>query len=245
MNEYILLGIIQGIFEWIPISSEGVVALASQFLVEDFRPVDLSLFLHLGTFFAVLVYFRKDWQEILMLKNLKLLKFLLIATSISLVIGYPVYKMIENVVVGNALLVVMGFGLLITAYFNRTKRTFEISSKKLATVAGFLQGLSVIPGLSRSGATIFGLSLGKNNPQEVLKVSYLMSAPVVFVSSIYLFLKEPTLVFEAWPALIFSFLLGILILGFLLKIARSINFFKFALIFSSLCFLGAAISFLT
>jgi len=242
MNEYIILGIIQGIFEWIPISSEGVVALASRFLVDDFKPVDLSLFLHLGTFFAVLVYFRKDWQEILTLKNLKLLKFLLIATLISLIIGYPVYKMIENIVVGSALLVVMGLGLLVTAYFNKTKRTFEISSKKLAIVAGFLQGLSVIPGLSRSGATIFGLSLGKTNPQEVLKVSYLMSAPVVFASSIYLFLEEPTLVFEAWPALISSFVLGILTLGFLLKIARSINFFKFTLIFSFLCFLGAAIS---
>ena len=244
MNEYILLGIIQGIFEWIPISSEGVVALASQFLVEDFRPVDLSLFLHLGTFFAVLVYFRKDWQEISMFKNLKLLKFLLIATLISLAIGYPLYKMIEDVAVGSALLIVMGFGLLITAYFNKTKRTFGISSKKLAIVAGFLQGLSVIPGLSRSGATIFGLSLGKTDPQEVLKTSYLMSAPVVFVSSIYLFLEEPALIFEAWPALVFSFLLGILTLGFLLRIARNINFFKFALIFSFLCFLGAAIGFL-
>lgn len=244
MSEYILLGIIQGIFEWIPISSEGVVALFSQFLVRDFRPVDLSLFLHLGTFFAVLVYFRKDWQEILMLKNLKLLKFLLITTLISLVIGYPLYKMIENVVVGSALLMVMGFGLLITAYFNKAKRTFKMSSSNLAIVAGFLQGLSVIPGLSRSGATIFGLSLGKTEPQEVLKTSYLMSAPVVFVSSIYLFLEEPTLVFEAWPALIFSFLLGILTLKFLLKIAQRIDFFKFALIFSFLCFLGGVISFL-
>ncbi|KPJ72565.1 hypothetical protein AMJ48_03155 [Parcubacteria bacterium DG_74_1] len=244
MSEYILLGIIQGIFEWIPISSEGVVALASQFLVEDFRPVDVSLFLHLGTLFAVLIYFRKDWQEILMFKNLKLLKFLLIATLVSLIIGYPLYKMIENVVVGSALLMVMGFGLLITAYFSKTKRTFEISSKKLAIVTGFLQGLSVIPGLSRSGATIFGLSLGKTDPQEVLKISYLMSAPTVFVSSIYLFLKEPTLISEAWPALISSFVLGILTLGFLLRIARTINFFKFALIFSFLCFLGAAINFL-
>ncbi|HUW71877.1 MAG TPA: undecaprenyl-diphosphate phosphatase [Candidatus Humimicrobiaceae bacterium] len=244
MNEYILLGIIQGIFEWIPISSEGVVALSSQFLVEDFRPVDLSLFLHLGTLFAVLVYFKKDWQEILTLKNLKLLKFLLITTLISLIVGYPLYKMIEDVVVGSALLMVMGFGLLITAYFNKTKRTFKVSPKNLAIVAGFLQGLSIIPGLSRSGATIFGLSLGKTEPQEVLKVSYLMSAPVVFVSSVYLFLKEPTIVFEAWPALIFSFVLGILTLGLLLKIAQRIEFFKFALIFSFLCFLGAAISFL-
>ena len=244
MSEYIFLGTIQGIFEWIPVSSEGVVALLSQFLIEDFRPVDLSLFLHLGTFFAVLVYFRKDWQEILMFKNLKLLKFLLLATLISLAVGYPVYKMIQDLAVGGVLLTVMGFGLLITAYFNKTKRTFKISSVNLAIIAGFLQGLAVIPGLSRSGSTIFGLSLGKNDPREVLKISYLMSAPVALASSVYLFLENPSLAFEAWPALIFSFLFGILSLGFVLKITRNVSFFKFALIFSLLCFLGAAISFL-
>jgi undecaprenyl-diphosphatase len=244
MEDYILLGIIQGIFEWIPISSEGVVALFSRFLVKDFRPIDLSLFLHLGTFFAVLIYFRKDWQEILTLKNLKLLKFLLITALISLIVGYPLYKAIEDVVLGSSLLIVMGFGLLMTAYFNKTKRTLKLTSSRLAIVTGLLQGLSVIPGLSRSGATIFGLSLGKSEPQEVLKISYLMSGPVVFVLSIYLFLKEPNLIFEAWPALIFSFLLGILTLGFLIKIAQRIDFFKFALIFSSLCFLGGIVSFL-
>ena len=244
MNEYIFLGIVQGIFEWIPVSSEGVVALLSQFLIEDFRPVDLSLFLHLGTLFAVLVYFRKDWQEILMFKNLKLLKFLLLATLISLAVGYPVYKIIKDLAVGSFLLMVMGLGLLITAYFNKTKRTFKISPNNLAIVTGFLQGFTVIPGLSRSGATIFGLSLGKDDPQEVLKISYLMSAPVVLASGIYLFLENPSLAFEAWPALIFSFLFGILSLGFLLKITRSISFFKFALIFSCLCFLGAATGFL-
>jgi undecaprenyl-diphosphatase len=244
MKEYVFLGIIQGIFEWIPVSSEGVVALLSQVLIKDFRPVDLSLFLHLGTFFSVLIYFRKEWKKLLAFKNPGLLKFLFLATLVSLAVGFPLYKIIKDMAVGSSLLIIMGFGLLMTAYFNKTKKVFNISSNNLAIITGFLQGLAVIPGLSRSGSTIFGLSLGKNNPEEVLKISYLMSAPVVLVSSFYLFLNNPSLIFEAWPALIFSFLFGILSLGFLLKITRRVSFFKFALIFSFLCFLGATIGFL-
>ncbi len=244
MLNYIFLGIIQGIFEWIPISSEGITALASRFLTKGFNPVDLALFLHLGTFFAVLIYFRKYWREILTFKNPKLLYFLIISTVVSLIIGYPVYKMIKSVVVGNSLLIVMGFGLLLTAYFHKAEKTFEIGFKQLAIISGFLQGLAVIPGLSRSGSTIFSLSLAGLKPDKILKISYLMSAPVVLASSCYLILENPNLVFKAWPALIFSFLAGILTLHFLINLAKKIDFFKFALIFSLICFCGAIVGFI-
>ena len=83
-------------------------------------------------------------------------------------------------------------------------------------MAGFLQGLAVIPGLSRSGSTIFGLSLGKFDSAQILKISYMMSGPIVLASSAYLFLKNPVLVFEAWPSLISSFLVGLISLHFLI-----------------------------
>ncbi|UZE92926.1 MAG: undecaprenyl-diphosphate phosphatase [Candidatus Nealsonbacteria bacterium] len=244
MWTYVFLGIIQGIFEWFPISSEGIVALSSQFLVKNINPIDIALFLHLGTVFAVLIYFRKDWKEVFMLRNYKLLRFLIISTLVSLVIGYPLYNVVKNVIIGNSLLLIMGFGLLLTAYFHKTKRGFKTDFNKLAIITGFLQGLAVVPGLSRSGSTIFGLSLGESKPSEVLKVSYIMSVPVILVSSVYLFLKNPVFLVEGWPALISSFLIGIFSLHFLIKLAQKINFFKFALIFSFLCFLGAVIGFI-
>ncbi len=243
MWSYILLGIIQGIFEWLPISSEGVTALATHFLIKSFNPVDLALFLHLGTFFAVLIYFRKDWKEILTFKNPKLLRFLIIATTISLIISYPLYKLIRSMVLGNGLLLIMGIGLLATAYFHKKNISFKINLKYLAIISGFLQGLSVIPGLSRSGATIFGLSLAGIKPEKILKLSYLMSAPVVLAATCYLILQDSTLVFKAWPALVSSFLIGILTLHFLINWAKKIDFFKFALIFSIICFLGAILGF--
>jgi len=245
MWHYILLGVIQGVFEWIPISSEGIVAFVSQFLIGEINTIDIALFLHLGTFFSVVVYFRKDWKQLFLLKDPDLLRFLIIATIVSLVIGYPLYTIIRNVATGAVLLLIMGLGLLITAFFHRTRKfhlDMDEGSSILAIIAGFLQGLAVIPGLSRSGATIFSLSLGKLSPSQILKLSYMMSAPVVLSSTVYIVIKNPVLV-EGWPSLVSSFCVGILSLSFLMKVVERINFYLFALIFAVLCFIGGAIIF--
>lgn len=241
MTDYFILGFIQGIFEWLPISSEGVVAIASQFLIRGVNPIEVALFLHLGTLLAVLIYFREDWKRIVLLQDLRMLRFLAIATIVSLVIGFPLYKLIKDSLVGSGLLLVMGFGLLLTAYFHKRKQSLGFSLEKLALLSGFLQGLAVIPGLSRSGSTIFSLSLGSLNPAEILKFSYMMSFPVVLASSVYLFLGDPHFIFESWPALISSFLVGLLSLRFLITLSLRISFFAFALIFALLCLLGGAI----
>ena len=220
-------------------------AFFSQALLRQANPLDIALFLHLGTLFAVLFYFQKDWKKVLMLKRPKLLRFLIISTFVSLAIGFPLYKAVRSIVMGNSLLLVMGFGFAFTAYFHKKKRILSISLNKLAVLAGVLQGLAVIPGLSRSGATIFGLSFGRLSPPQVLKISYMMSVPVVLVSSAFLAIDNPSLVLEGWPSLALSFLVGLLSLHFLIKLSEKIDFFKFALIFSLLCFLGAGIGLLS
>ncbi len=237
--EKIIAGILQGVFEWLPISSEGIVSLFSNFFIKEINPVDISLVLHFGTLLAVLIYFFKDWIKILLYKDRFLFWFLAISTSVSLVVGFPVYKLINNLLVGKFLLLITGIGLLFTSFFQRQKLNVEIEEKKLAILVGILQGLSVIPGFSRSGATIFGLSFGKFLPTEILKISYMMSVPVVFTSSLYFYLKNPNLFSFSFEALIFSFLTGILTLHFLIKISQKLNFSKFTLIFGLLCILGA------
>ncbi|MFH1820776.1 MAG: undecaprenyl-diphosphate phosphatase [Candidatus Nealsonbacteria bacterium] len=244
MWTYVLLGAIQGVFEWIPISSEGIVALFSRFLAKDFNPVDLALFLHLGTLLAVLVYFWRDWLSILTLKNKSLLSFLALSTTFSLIVGYLLYQTVSSLALGNALLLVTGLGLLLTAYLSGHKRVFSLTQTGSAVLIGFLQGLSVVPGLSRSGVTIFGLSLTKRDPRDVLRVSYLMSAPVVLVSGAYLFSNNSALAFEAWPALASSFIVGLATLKFILKSIERVNFTRFAFIFGLLCLLGALITYL-
>ncbi|MFH1643080.1 MAG: undecaprenyl-diphosphate phosphatase [Patescibacteria group bacterium] len=239
MFKLIVLGIIQGIFEWLPVSSEGIVALLSKYLVSDFNPIEIALFLHLGTVLAVLIYFRKEWRKVIELKDNKLLRFLIISTAISFLIGYPLYNTITDFVIGSNLLILVGFGLLITAFFHKKKISLNMSEDKTALLTGFLQGLSVIPGLSRSGSTIFGLSLGSHDTEKILTTSYMMSLPVILGSTIYLFLNNPVFIIETWPALLSSFLVGLVSLDFLIKKSKEIDFFKFVLTFSVLCFLGA------
>lgn len=240
----IILGAIQGIFEWLPISSEGVLTLTASFLSKEFNPIDIALFLHLGTLFSCIIYFRKDWKKVILFKDRYMFRFLAIATLISLVIGFPVYKFIKHIALGNWLLFLTGIGLLFTAYFHKSKKIKQIRQKTLSYLVGFLQGFSVVPGFSRSGATIFGLSLGNLKPHKVLKMSYMLSVPVGVIANAYLFLKNPGLISQAWIGLITSFIVGMIGLHFLVKIAEKINFFKFALIFAILCFFGAIFGFI-
>jgi undecaprenyl-diphosphatase len=239
MWEYILLGLIQGIFEWIPVSSEGVVALASSFLIKGFNSVDLALFLHLGTLFAVVVYFWKDWIDLITFKDREFLRFFIIVTIISGGLGFFVYKFAENVSMGSGLLFLMGLGLLLTSWFQKKEIKMKMNKDLSAVIVGLLQALSAIPGVSRSGSTVFGLSLTESNPSEILKKSYIISVPVVLGSSLYLYLKNPAMAVVSWPALISSFVFGFLSLKLLLDFSKKVNFSIFTFIFGILCLIGA------
>jgi len=245
MLSQIVLGVVQGIFEWIPVSSEGLVALLSKFFFQSSRPLQMALFLHLGTLFAALIYFRKDWKEIILLKDKKTLKFLIISTLISLLIGFPLYKFVNSITLGASLLLLTGLGLFATSYFHKSKKRNSLSENSLALFSGLLQGFSVIPGLSRSGVTIFGLSFGRENPKEILKLSYLMSVPVGIASSLYLILEDGGIILDAWLGLLISFAVGIFALKLIFKFIKRVNFSKFTFLFGVICVLGALISFLS
>ena len=246
MVQYIILGTLQGIFEWLPISSEGVVSLVSNIFKIGVNAVDFSLFLHLGTLLAVGIYFWHDFIDLLLVKDKKFFKFFVLVTIISLAVGFPVYKFARELNIGNGLLSLMGLALIVTAFFQKQGRKFNLSDNQLAIIVGLLQGFSAIPGLSRSGSTIFGLSLKENDPEKVLKTSFIISAPVVFASSAYLLLFGDKVLFSsgAFVSVLFSFLVGLASLKILLAWAKKINFFWFALIFGILCLAGGALELL-
>jgi undecaprenyl-diphosphatase len=242
MWEYILAGVLQGIFEWLPVSSEGVVALFASFSLSEINSVDFSIFLHLGTVLAVIIYFWKDILEMFLLKDKKFLKFFIIVTLVSGGLGFFVYKFASNIGGGAALLFLMGCGLFLTSWFQKKKIKLKVNDNISAIIVGLFQAITPIPGVSRSGATIFGLSLFDHDPTKILKTSYLISIPVILGADLYLYLKNPTIITgNAWIGLLFSFIFGFITLKFLMKISQKINFSKFTFIFGCLCFVGAII----
>lgn len=244
MWEYFLLGALQGIFEWLPISSQGVMTIFSSFVDIEMSAIDFSLFLHSGTMLAVLIFFRKDWINLILLKDKELLRFFVIASIISLSLGFVLYKTIGNIALGSGLLFLIGFGLLLTSWFQKKNIRLNISKDFNSIIVGLLQGLSVIPGVSRSGSTIFGLSLKENDPSEILKKSYIISLPAVAASTGYIFLNNPTISSFPWIALLSSFIFGIISLKVLLDFSKKVNFSKLTMIFGILCIIGGIIEWL-
>ncbi len=261
MLEGLILGVVQGVAEWLPVSSEGFIFLTKIYFFsgDNFSNlIRLALFLHLGTFLAALVYFWSDVKNIVRSifyykqssgKDKKLLTFLLGATTISGVVGIVLIKISEKVLnfnsgVGGVITVLIGVLLLITAGLQFKKR--EGGQKDIRELSyvdtvmlGVTQGFAVLPGLSRSGLTVATLLLRRFNDEISLRLSFLMSLPVVLVANIVLnFNLFKTLQIELLLSLTASFIFGLLTIHGLLAFAKKVNFGLFILFFGLLMILA-------
>ncbi len=251
MIQGIVLGIIQGITEWLPVSSEGLIVLAKLHLfggkdIEEM--IHLALFLHLGTFLAALIYFRKEVFTLLKStfqytrasqEHKAMIRFLLVATLISGIVGFILLKTLIHLedslaVSGKVITILIGCLLLITAGFQLTKGESSWKGPQDTTltdgvILGIVQGFSVLPGLSRSGLTISALLLRKFDDTHALTLSFLMSLPVVLGVNIVLNLGD-LLVNETtlWGSL-FAFLFGLVTIHLLLSLSKKMNFAYFVL----------------
>lgn len=184
----LVLGVLQGIFEWLPISSKTVVMLYSYFVME--LPIEVSYAIGLGVqggaVFAASIYFRRELFYMLSFRDRgRLAMFLAVATAVTGLVGvllYILYLHILKAVGIGIITIVIGFLLLIQA---RLHKMVKGRSKTIANISlyesiifGAVQGLAAAPGISRSGTTTVLLLFLGYSVEDSLKLSFLASIPV-------------------------------------------------------------------
>ena len=256
MGEAVVLGLLQGIFEWLPVSSQGV-TVAVHSLVFDGEIAEgfgYSLWLHVGTVPSVLVVFRKETAQIARevlarpTRPSPLAKFLLVSTVASGVVGLPMLLLLTDLSedAGPAAMVVVGVALLFTGALQLVRpghgaRDRDDMGVRDGLQAGVSQGLAVIPGLSRSGATVAALLWRGVDRREALILSFLMSAPASVAAAAYVSLDGGFAVtIEALVGAAVAFLTGLLAIRLLLAVAARVNLAAFVMIAGAAIAAGAA-----
>jgi undecaprenyl-diphosphatase len=257
LHQGIILGIIQGLTEFLPVSSSGHLVLGQIFFGITQSQLAFDISVHMGTLLAVMVVYSKDIFAILVSllhfisklfsfkpsmylfkedKNLQMAGLIVIGSVPTALIGL-ILKQFEDVLFSSSVLV--GFMLILTGTILWiSRRYYSVENKentfgiKQALLIGVIQGLAVIPGISRSGSTIaVGMFAGLDR-HTAAKFSFLLSIPAIVGAQI-LSIKDifhDGLVINAVTiyATIASFIVGLIALKLLLKLVHSGKFHLFA-----------------
>ena len=232
----IVLGIVQGICEFLPISSSGHLVLLSKiFGVED--SLFVSILLHFATLFAVVVVFRKQLWSMIKHPLSNEVLMLAVATIFTCLVAIILMPFLKTSFEGKLLpftFALSAFILFLSEKFTKNKKGKSLNFKHAVGI-GLAQGLALLPGLSRSGTTIAtGVGLG-GAKSECAQFSFLLSIPTI-LGSLLLELFEFSLsggVFSgSVPGLIIScliaFWVGLVCIKFMLKLTEKTNFKWFA-----------------
>ena len=186
----VISGLVQGVTEFFPVSSSGHLVLLHNIFGFKRPMLAFDLFLHLGTILSVVIFFRRDISQMLR-KGTRLLKFIVIASIPTFIIGLIFKDVAENFF---SMPSVVGFSLIMTGIFLLFASIRAIHWKiirrqrplgvKNSIAIGIAQGISVLPGISRSGATIGTALITGLDETEALKFSFLLSIPAVLGANI-------------------------------------------------------------
>ena len=269
MIEYIIIAILQGLFEWLPISSSGQVMIVSInfFGIPPEEAFSLSIWVHLGTTIAVLIKLRKDYIQIIKSviprrievdgSDIKKRNWLIFATIGTALTAIPLYLLFKFVIIegfnatqGDVLTLVISGLLIVTGVVLLTfrkkfgkKTIYTVSDRELikdSSISGLIQGIAILPGISRSGLTVSTILFEKYDQDQSLKLSFLMSVPAVLASiGMDIIFGSVFGTIDIFTILIItavSFIVGYLSMELLLKIAQKINFSYFCILYGVISF---------
>ena len=236
----IILGILQGLTEFLPVSSSGHLVLAQALLKVKQPGVSFEILVHLGSLMAVLIYFRiRIFQLIKSLYDKEFKKyrpivwFIIIGTIPAVIIGLSLKDFFEEAfsspTMASAMLIITGLILLSTRFIKKSNKKINLSS---AIIMGLGQALAIMPGISRSGTTISAGLLWGLEPSEAAEFSFLLAIPAIAGAVVLnfrdLLLIDNTLAGQYLVGALFSFLFSIIAVYSVLSIIRRGKFEYFA-----------------
>ncbi len=212
----IILGIVEGVTEFLPISSTGHLILTSKLLGiadSDFLK-SFEIVIQLGAILAVVVlYWKKIWG------NKDLWKKVLVAFLPTAIIGFLLYKVLKHYLLGNVSLVLWSLflgGIILIGFemwlARRGAQATQDLTYKKSFLTGVWQALAIIPGISRSGATIIGgLAIGISR-EAIVEFSFLLAIPTMAAATGYDLLKSAgNFSFDQWHLLALGFLISFIV----------------------------------
>jgi undecaprenyl-diphosphatase len=238
----VLLGLVQGVSEWLPISSKTQVLFASTvlFSLPLAAAYAFGLFMEIGSLGSAISYFRRDiWS---LFKDRRLLVYLLVVTTFTAIVGVPLYYLTDKVLSTNPYnvgipmillgLVLMGTGLYVRYSRTKPRLVAGLEEMKLKNyiVVGIAQGIAALPGVSRSGMTVSTMLLMGVKPDQAFRLSYLAYIPAslgaFFVTLILSQSQVDTAIQVVEPsgvliAIVTAAIVGIFVISYLLKFAKT------------------------
>ena len=188
MIEIFILSLVQGITEFLPVSSSSHLILISKYFNFDNQSLSIDVSLHIGSFIAVLVYFNKD---IVSFFNNKIIFFKILISSIPvMIVGFilvetGIIEKIRNIRIIAFTTIIFGVLLYFSDRFKLEKNIHKDFTYKSALFIGFFQIISLVPGVSRSGIAITAARLLKFKRVDAGKISFLISVPILGAVSIF------------------------------------------------------------
>jgi undecaprenyl-diphosphatase len=262
-----VIGVLQGIFEWLPISSEGNITIYLR-VVENVPPevaVQLSLFLHAGTALSAVVYYRGEITDVIQdipdwRPNRAFgpetadLSFFAIATLVSGVVAIVSYITLVELVTelaGGVFVALIGVLLIATGIFQRVaqgeggaRATPDLTD---AALVGVLQGLAILPGVSRSGTTTSALLLRGHDGPSTFRLSFVLSIPATLGGALLGVVDaggvpalDPT---SAAVALVTSAVVGYLSIDALMRLVERVSFWLVCVGLGTLAVIGGLLYF--
>jgi undecaprenyl-diphosphatase len=234
----ILLGIIEGITEFLPISSTGHLVITNYFLGYDLSSNFIQVFeisVQLGAIFAVIFYYFKD---LIKLENIKLL---LAGVLPTLVLGFLLKDMVKDLLtvptlIAYALIFGGVFMILVEIWYKKQNIKNREVDIRDSVIFGLAQSIAMIPGVSRSGAVIVTGLIMRYKRETIAKFAFLLAVPTMLAATIYsvyknkeVFLSNQDNTFNMIVGFIFAFLTALIVLKLLIPFVKKYSFVPFGI----------------